>query len=69
MFVLWLGLVAFQILWVEMRKLRRHKQLGWLTVAVSVLMVLLGLAVALVDQVRQVTHPDYHSFSHSNLRR
>jgi len=38
---------------------RRHKQLGWLTVAVSVLMVPLGLAAALVDQARQVTHPDY----------
>jgi hypothetical protein len=42
-----------------MGKIRRHKQLGWLTVAVSVLMVPLGLAAALVDQVRQVTHPDY----------
>ncbi|MDP8985302.1 MAG: hypothetical protein M3N97_09695 [Pseudomonadota bacterium] len=58
-YVLWLGLVTLQILWVEMGNLRRHKQLGWLTVAVSVLMVPLGLAAALVDQVRQVTHPDY----------
>jgi hypothetical protein len=58
-YVLWLALVTLQILWVEMGKLRRHKQLGWLTVAVSVLMVPLGLAAAMVDQVRQVTHPDY----------
>jgi hypothetical protein len=58
-FVLWLGLVALQILWVEIRNLRRHIRLGWLTVGVSVLMVPLGLAAALVDQVRQVTHPDY----------
>ncbi len=58
-YVLWLGLVTLQILWVERGNLRRHKQLGWLTVAVSVLMVPLGLAAALVDQVRQVTHPDY----------
>jgi len=58
-FVLWLGLVTLQILWVEMGNLRRHKQLGWLTVAVSVLVVPLGLAAALVDQVRQVAHPDY----------
>jgi len=58
-FVLWLALVTLQILWVEMGNLRRHKQLGWLTVAVSVLMVPLGLTAALVDQVRQVTHPDY----------
>ena len=58
-FVLWLGLVTLQILWVEIGNLRRHKQLGWLTVAVSALMVPLGLAAALVDQVRQVTHPDY----------
>jgi len=58
-FVLWLTLVTLQILWVEIGNLRRHKQLGWLTVAVSALMVPLGLAAALVDQVRQVTHPDY----------
>jgi hypothetical protein len=58
-FVLWLGLVALQILWVEIRNLRWHIRLGWLTVGVSVLMVPLGLAAALVDQVRQVTHPDY----------
>jgi hypothetical protein len=58
-FVLWLGLVTLQILWVEIGNLRRHKQLGWLTVAVSALMVPLGLAAALVDQARQVTHPDY----------
>jgi hypothetical protein len=58
-YVLWLGLVTLQILWVEMGNLRRHKQLGWLTVAVSVLMVPLGLAAALVDQVRQIAHPDY----------
>jgi hypothetical protein len=58
-FVLWLGLVTLQILWVEIGNLRRHKQLGWVTVAVSVLVVPLGLAAALVDQVRQVTHPDY----------
>jgi hypothetical protein len=59
LYVLWLGLVTLQILWVEMGNLRRHKQLGWLTVAVSALMVPLGLAAALVDQVRQVSHPDY----------
>ena len=58
-FVLWLGLVALQILWVETGNIRRHKQLGWWTVAVSVLMVPLGLAAALVDQERQVTLPDY----------
>jgi len=58
-FVLWLGLFALQILWVETGKLRRHKQLGWLTVAVSAVMVPLGLTAALVDQVRQIAHPDY----------
>jgi hypothetical protein len=58
-FVLWLALVSLQILWVEIGKLRRHKQLGWLTVGVSAAMVPLGLAAALVDQVRQVTHPEY----------
>src|ERR1700721_551343 len=58
-FVLWLGLVTLQILWVEIGNLRRHKQLGWMTVAVSVLVVPLGLAAALVDQARQVAHSDY----------
>jgi hypothetical protein len=58
-FVLWLGLVTVQILLVETGNLRLHKQLGWWTVAVSVLIVPLGLSAALVDQVRQVTHPDY----------
>jgi uncharacterized membrane protein YozB (DUF420 family) len=58
-FVLWLALVTLQILWIETGKFRRHKQLGWLTVAVSALMLPLGLAAALVDQVRQVAHPDY----------
>jgi hypothetical protein len=48
-YVLWLGLVSLQILWVETGNLRRHKQLGWLTVAVSALMVPSGLAAALVD--------------------
>ena len=58
-YVLWLGLVTLQILWVEIGKVRRHKQLGWLTVAVSVVMVPLGLAAAFVDQARQVGHSDY----------
>lgn len=58
-FVLWLGLVTLQIVWVEIGNLRRHKQLGWVTVAVSVLVVPLGLAAALVDEVRQISHPDY----------
>lgn len=58
-FALWLALVTFQILWIEIGNVRRHKQLGWLTVAVSAVMVPLGLAAAFVDQVRQVTHPDY----------
>jgi hypothetical protein len=58
-YVLWLGLVTLQILWIETGNLRRHKQLGWLTVGVSALMVPLGLAAALVDQARQVAHPDY----------
>jgi hypothetical protein len=58
-YVLWLGLVSLQILLVETGNVRIHKQLGWWTVVVSALMVPLGLASALVDQARQVTHPDY----------
>lgn len=58
-YVLWLGLVTLQILWIETGNLRKHRQLGWLTVAVSAVMVPLGLAAALVDQARQVGHPDF----------
>jgi hypothetical protein len=58
-YVIWLALVTLQILWVEVGQVRRHKQLGWLTVGVSALMVPLGLAAAFVDQVRQVAQPDY----------
>lgn len=58
-FVLWLALVTLQVLWIEIGNLRGHKQLGWWTVGVSALLVPLGLAAALVDQARQVTHPDY----------
>ena len=58
-YVLWLGLVSFQILWIERGNVRLHMWLGWATVGLSVLMVPLGLTAALVDQVRQVGHPDY----------
>jgi len=58
-YVLWLGLVSFQILWIETGNVRRHIQLGWATAGLSVLMVPLGLAAALVDQARQVGHSDY----------
>ena len=34
-FVLWLGLVTLQILWVEIGNVRRHKQLGWVTVGAN----------------------------------
>lgn len=58
-YVLWLVLVTLQILWIETGNIRRHMRLGWLTLALSVLMVPLGLAAALVDQVRQAAQPDY----------
>jgi hypothetical protein len=58
-YVLWLGLVSFQILWIETGNVRRHIQLGWTTVGLSVVMVPLGLAAALVDMARQVGHSDY----------
>jgi hypothetical protein len=45
----WLGLVT----------VRLHKSLGWVTAAVSAAMVPLGVVAALVDQARQVSHPDY----------
>src|ERR1700761_3073047 len=58
-FLFWLALVSLQILWVETGHVRRHMRLGWLTVGLSALMVPLGLAAALVDQARQVSHADY----------
>ncbi|HTY93957.1 MAG TPA: hypothetical protein VMC02_08715 [Steroidobacteraceae bacterium] len=58
-FFLWLILVTLQILWIETRKFRLHRQMGWLTVGVSALMVPSVLIAALVDQARQVGHPDY----------
>jgi hypothetical protein len=45
-----------QILWIETGNVRLHMQLGWMTVGLSVVMVPLGLAAALVDQARQVGH-------------
>jgi hypothetical protein len=58
-YVSWLVLASTQIFLVEAGNVRLHKSLGWWTVAVSAAMVPLGLVAALVDQARQVGHPDY----------
>jgi hypothetical protein len=58
-FVAWMGLVSTQIFLVEAGNVKLHKQLGWWTVAVSAVMVPLGLTAAMVDQARSVSHPDY----------
>jgi len=58
-YVVSLSLVTAQIFLVETGDIRRHKQLGWATAIVSAVMVPLGIVAALVDQARQVTHPDY----------
>jgi hypothetical protein len=58
-FVVWLGLVTAQIFLVESGDIRRHKTLGWATAIFSAVMVPLGIVAALVDQARQVGHPDY----------
>ncbi len=58
-YVLWLGLVSAQIFLVETGDIRLHKNLGWATAVVSAAMVPLGIIAALVDQARQVGHPDY----------
>ena len=55
----WLGLVAFQVFLVEKGDIRLHKNLGWATAVVSAAMVPLGIVAALVDQARQISHPDY----------
>lgn len=58
-FVAWMALVSTQIFLVEASKVKLHRQLGWWTVAVSAVMVPLGLVAAMVDQARSVGHPDY----------
>ena len=58
-YVIWLVLVSVQIFLVETSNIRLHMRLGWATAIVSAVMVPLGLAAALVDQARQVGHPDY----------
>ncbi len=58
-YVAWLALVSVQILLVETGSVRLHMRLGWTTAIVSAAMVPLGLAAALVDQARNVCHPDY----------
>jgi hypothetical protein len=58
-YVIWLVLVSVQIFLVETGDIRLHMRLGWATAIVSAVMVPLGLAAALVDQARQVGHPDY----------
>ena len=58
-YVCWMALVTAQIFLVETGDIRRHKTLGWATAIVSAVMVPLGIAAALVDQARQVGHPDY----------
>jgi len=58
-YVVWLVLVSTQIFLVEAGHVALHKQLGWAVAILSAAMVPLGVIAALVDQARQVTHPDY----------
>jgi hypothetical protein len=58
-YVFWLVLVSMQIFLVQSGNIRFHMRLGWATAIVSAAMVPLGLVAALVDQARQVDHPDY----------
>jgi hypothetical protein len=58
-YVSWLILVSVQIFLVQTGNIRVHMRLGWATAIVSAAMVPLGLVAALVDQARQVGHPDY----------
>ena len=58
-YVVWLILVSVQIFLVQTGDIRLHMRLGWATAIFSAAMVPLGLAAAMVDQARQVGHPDY----------
>jgi hypothetical protein len=55
----WLVLVTVQIWLVETGDIRLHKNLGWATAVLSGVMAPLGVVAALVDQARDVSHPDY----------
>ena len=58
-YLIWLVLVSVQIFLVQTGDIRLHMRLGWATAIVSAAMVPLGLIAALVDQARQIGHPDY----------
>lgn len=57
--VVWLVMVSVLIFLVESGKIRLHMRLGWATAWPSVAMVPTSIAAAMVDQVRQIGHPDY----------
>jgi hypothetical protein len=56
---LWLGVFTAQIALVETRNVALHRRLGWWLACLSVLMIPMGFLASMVDQARQVTHPDY----------
>ncbi len=58
-YAIWLVLVSVQIFLVQSGDIRLHMRLGWATAIVSAAMVPLGLVAAMVDQARQIGHPDY----------
>lgn len=58
-YFVWLLLVTAQVALIEVKKPSLHRRLGWAVVVVSAALVPLGLVAAMVDQARQVGHPDY----------
>jgi hypothetical protein len=58
-YFLWLVFVTVQIALVEVRKPALHRRLGWWLVGLSVALVPLGLAAAMVDMARSARHPPY----------
>ena len=57
--VIWLVMLSILIFLVESGNIRIHMRLGWATAFLSAAMVPSSIAAAMVDQVRQVSHPDY----------
>jgi hypothetical protein len=58
-YIAWLVLVSVQIFLVETGSIRLHMRLGWSVAILSTTMVPLGIAAAMVDQVRRIHDPDY----------
>ena len=56
--ITWLALATTQVFLAERGSIALHRRLGWVTVAVSIALAVLGYVAAMVDMARQIGHPD-----------